>query len=208
MAQTLTISKVTRVHGRANLTLSTGETLSMPRAMLKERPYRGGMPFDRASHTAFIRDRSYPFALDKAVSLLALRARTEKEIRDSLRLCAYPEETIERVMARLGEAGYLNDADFAVSWSASRLSKGMGARRISQELSRKGVDRETISAAIDELDEDDVFASAMKTARKAASGKDLASPSDRQKITAALLRRGFDYGIVRRALDTLRSGED
>ena len=75
-ANTLTISSVKRVHGRACLILSSGETLAMPRAMLKERPYRGGMPFDRAQFHAFLLERSYPFALDKAVSLLASRART------------------------------------------------------------------------------------------------------------------------------------
>ena len=46
MMETKLIS-VQRSHGRATLVLSTGETLVMPRAMLKERPYRGGTPFDR-----------------------------------------------------------------------------------------------------------------------------------------------------------------
>ena len=99
-ADTLTISSVKRVHGRASLILSSGETLTMPRAMLKERPYRSGMPFDRMQFHAFLLERSYPFALDKAVSLLASRARTEQEIVSALRQNAYPEQTIARVMAR------------------------------------------------------------------------------------------------------------
>ena len=179
----------------------------MPRAMLRERPYRAGMPFDAASHALFIRDRAYPFALDKAVSLLALRARTEKEIRDALGLCAYPEQTVERVMQKLTDAGYLNDVQFASQWSSSRLSKGMGARRIGAELARKGIDRETISAAIEELDKDAMSGSALKAAKKAASGKDLSLQADRQKVIAALLRRGFDYSAARSALDELRRSE-
>ena len=124
---TLTISSVKRVHGRASLILSSGETLPMPRAMLKERPYRGGMPFDRAQFHAFLLERSYPFALDKAVSLLASRARTEKEIVSALRQNAYPEQTIARVMARLHDEGYINDAAFAGQWVSARTAKGMGA---------------------------------------------------------------------------------
>ena len=63
---------VHRDHGRATLTLSSGETLAMPRAMLKERPYRGGTPFDREAFDSFLLERSYPFAMEKAVALLAM----------------------------------------------------------------------------------------------------------------------------------------
>ena len=62
----LTVSSVKRIQGKAVLTLSNGETVSMPRAMLKERPYRSGMPFDKAAFDALIIERSYPFAMDKA----------------------------------------------------------------------------------------------------------------------------------------------
>ena len=74
MMETKLIS-VQRSHGRATLVLSTGETLVMPRAMLKERPYRGGTPFDREAFDSFLRERSYPFAVEKAVALLAMRSR-------------------------------------------------------------------------------------------------------------------------------------
>ena len=53
----LTISSVKRVHGRATLTLSSGEMIAMPRAMLRERPYKRGMPFDRAAFDRFISER-------------------------------------------------------------------------------------------------------------------------------------------------------
>ena len=104
MMETKLIS-VQRSHGRATLVLSTGETLVMPRAMLKERPYRGGTPFDGEAFDAFMLERSYPFAREKADALLAMRSRTQQEIADALRKNAYPERTIARVMARLDEAG-------------------------------------------------------------------------------------------------------
>ena len=169
---------VHRNHGRATLTLSTGETLVMPRAMLKERPYRGGTPFDREAFDSFLLERSYPFAMEKAVALLAMRARTQQEIADALRKNAYPERTIARVMARLDEAGYIDDTDFAGQWAASRTTKGMGSRRIRMELRRKGVNSETIDDALSAIDEDDMLSGALKAARKAASGKDLADPKD------------------------------
>lgn len=195
---------VHRDHGRATLTLSSGETLAMPRAMLKERPYRGGTPFDREAFDSFLLERSYPFAMEKAVALLAMRPRTQQEIADALRKNAYPERTIARVMARLDEAGYINDSDFAEQWAASRTNKGMGSRRIRMELRRKGVGSEAIDEALSAIDEDDLLSGALKAARKAASGKDLFNPKDRQKILAALARRGYGYTEAKQALDMLK----
>lgn len=208
MQKPLTLVSVRRVHSRAMLELSNGETRVMPRAMLRERPYRGGTPFDPASFEAFLRERAYPFAMEKAVALLAMRSRTERELREALRLAAYPEAVIDRVMERLGEAGYTDDADFAKGWATSRAAKGMGERRIRMELRQKGVPQETIEETLTDLDEDDLFDGAMKAARKAARGKDLASPSDRQKISAALLRRGYSYATARRALQMLAEEEE
>ena len=202
MMETKLIS-VQRSHGRATLVLSTGETLVMPRAMLKERPYRGGTPFDREAF-----ERSYPFAMEKAVALLAMRSRTQQEIADALRKNAYPERTIARVMARLDEAGYINDTDFAEQWAASRTTKGMGTRRIRMELRQKGVDSEAIDEALSAIDHDDMLSGALKAARKAASGKNLADPKDRQKIFAALARRGYGYAEARQALEALKDEQE
>ena len=202
--ESLKLLGVRRDHGRAALTLSNGETLVMPRAMLKERPYRGGTPFDREAFDAFLAERSYPFAMEKAVALLAMRPRTQQEIADALRKNAYPERTIARVMARLDEAGYINDTDFAEQWAASRTNKGMGSRRIRMELRRKGVDGNAIDEALAAIDEDDMLSGALKAARKAASGKDITDPKDRQKILAALARRGYGYSEAKQALDILK----
>lgn len=203
------LASVKRDHGLAILTLSDGETLRMPRAMLKERPYRGGTPFDRDAFTAFLKERSYPFAMEKAVALLATRARTEKEICDALRKNAYPETTIARVMARLQEAGYIDDADFAGHWAASRAQKGLGSRRIRMELRQKGVDPETIDQTLSAIDENQLRQSARKAAEKAARGRDLTNPGERQKVLAALARRGYDFPLARRALqEVIDDSED
>lgn len=203
----LTISSVKRIAGRAVLNLSDGASLSMPRAMLKERPYRGGMPFDREAFDAFIKNRSYPFAMEKAVSLLAIRARTEKEIVDALRENAYPETAIARVMAYLSEAGYISDADFAEQWITARTAKGIGARRIRMELRQKGVSSEEIDNALSELDDDALLDGALRVAQKISRSKDLCSPADIKKVIDGLVRRGYDYSLAKQAIQLLREEE-
>ena len=132
----------------------------------------------------------------------------QQEIADALRKNAYPERTIARVMARLDEAGYINDTDFAEQWAASRTTKGMGARHIRMELRQKGVDSEAIDEALSAIDHDDMLSGALKAARKAASGKNLADPKDRQKIFAALARRGYGYAEARQALEALKDEQE
>lgn len=199
------IVSVKREHGKAYLMLSNGIIRTMPRAMLKERPYKSGMPFDEDLFEAFIKERSYPFAMDKAVALLAVRARTEREIVDALRKNSYPEETIARVMARLHDNGYINDAAFAAQYSSSRVSRGMGARRIRMDLRQKGVGSDVIDEVIQSLDQEDVLNAAIRIAQKAARGKDLSQIADRQKLLAALSRRGFDFSVAKQALDAVLS---
>ena len=204
----LSVKSVRRVHSRAVLTLSNGETRVMPRALLRERPYRGGVPFDEAAFEALLRERSYPFALERAVSLLAVRARTERELRDALHQCAYSEAVIDRVIARMNEAGYIDDADFASQWAASRTGKGLGTRRIVMELRQKGVDAEQIEQALGQIDEKERMESAVRAAQKAARGRELSSPADRQKVFAALMRRGYDSASAKKAIAALRDQEE
>lgn len=208
LSQEIRIISVKRIHGRAMLTLSTGEILHMPRAMLRERPYKSGMTFDRQAFNTFISERSYPFALEKAVSQLASRARTEREIVECLKKNAYPEMTIAKVMARLQENDYINDADFASQWTAARTAKGLGIRRIRMELRQKGVDQTEIDQAVSAVSKEELMVSALKAAQKAARGKDLSSLSDRQKVLAALARRGYDFSIAKQALLSLLESEE
>lgn len=202
------ISSIKRIRGKAILQLSNGTTLSMPRVMLKESPYRSGMVFDRSSFDTFLIDRSYSYALEKAIRLLAARSRTEKEIEISLRQNAYPEITITRVMERLLKANYLNDSEFAANWAASRSTKGIGVSRIRMELRQKGIAQEEIDSALEALEDADIIVSAIKVAEKSARGKDLSSREDQQKVIAALVRRGYDFSVARRALlDILNQSE-
>lgn len=204
-ASFLSVKSVKRNQGKAEITLSSGELILMPRCMLHERPYKAGVPFDAASHKEWIQHRAYAFALDKAISLLSVRSRTEHELAKAIRDCAFDESVIARVMARLQQAGYIDDADFAEHWVSSRTSKGLGTQRIRMELRQKGVGQPQIDQALSGIDHDSILQGAIKAAEKAARGRNLAEHSDRQKILAALARRGFDFSTAKQALQHVLS---
>src|SRR3712207_93103 len=80
-------------------------------------------------------------AMSRALGYLGYRARSEKEVRERLRRYGYGEETIEGVIERLQELGYLDDEDFA-RLVVSEKARRYGPRRVTAELSRSGVGAE------------------------------------------------------------------
>lgn len=141
-------------------------------------------------------------ALDKAMDLLALRDHAAGEL--YAKLCRrFDPHTAAAAVARVGELGLLNDADFARRRAAELLRKRKSRREILQDLAAKGIDRETTADALAALmpadgEEDPDLASARalverQYARKLAEGKT-------QQVMAALARRGFSHAVIRAAV--------
>lgn len=184
-------------------------SIRIPISVYRERPLQVGDSYDAQSYDDWLSEREYPHALERAVAFLAGRARTERELLTCLKRCGYTERAIARVMQRLTQAGYINDAQFADQWTLSRTSRAVGKRRIAQELRQKGVDPETIDAAMEQIDEDDMMDAAKALAEKLLArtrGKD--DRDIRRKVTAALIRRGYDYATARQALDAADSDDE
>lgn len=140
-------------------------------------------------------------ALAKALYFLSFRPRSEKEVRERLTRDEWPLEVIDRVIEQLRAGGALNDAQFAADYVTGRsLSKPRGGRMLKMELSRKGVGKEEIEAALPDTDEEvqnAVFA-LQKVARRF---ERLEEGRERdQKRIEFLQRRGFGWSTARAAV--------
>lgn len=101
----------------------------------------------------------------------------------------------ERVFERLVKKGYVDDEKFARFWIENRnLRKGSSMRKLSAELSAKGVDRTIIETLIGESERDDTD-ELQKIIKKKRSRYD-----DEQKFMAYLARLGFSYDDIKAAL--------
>ena len=102
----------------------------------------------------------------------------------------------ERVLTRLIEKEYVNDESFARWWVEYRnQTKGASLRKLQAELAAKGISRdiaEKIFADSSRNDDDEL--------QKVIAKKQKRYP-DQQKFMAYLLRQGFSYDSVKRALD-------
>jgi regulatory protein len=95
---------------------------------------------------------------------------------------------------RLKRSGLLDDQQFAETWVDNRSEFRPRSRRaLAFELKQKGVPEETIDAAVEGLDEEQMaYLAAQKKANKYYS---LEWPEFKQKMYAFLARRGFSYEI-------------
>jgi hypothetical protein len=82
-----------------------------------------------------------PLAMGRALNLLGYRARSEAEVRERLGRYGYAGGTIEVVVVRLRELGYLDDEEFArlkARETARRYGPGRSSRRSSPAAPRWG----------------------------------------------------------------------
>jgi regulatory protein len=150
-------------------------------------------------------------AYDRALNLLAFRARSARELERRLVQKGTTVERAQRVIAKLREAGLIDDADFARQLTRSKLSAGMSRRRVNQELFKRGVSREIADAAVETVVDDEGLtddASIERVARKkwrTLSGLD--AVTRRRRLYGFLSRRGFDGDDVSRIVRLLEGEE-
>ena len=199
----LTVTDIARQHSVNILTLSDGSTLRMPHGMFEQSPWRIGRPITKEAFEAWMAENEYKACMERAGRSLSAKNRTENELRDTLHQAGFRDVSVDRVLARLTEVGYIDDAAFSAAWIKHRTAGGYGENRIRQELRMKGIDEEIIRAAFLTQSEEEPRDAAYTAAVKAARGKDLSSYKDRQKIKAALARRGFDFDTIDEAIRKL-----
>jgi regulatory protein len=154
---------------------------------------------------------------DRALNMLAFRARSSAELARALVRKGEPKELADRAVARLQEQGLLNDAAFAQSFTRAKvLGAHQSKRRVQQDLARKGVARsvsdEAIATVFDEegVDQREVVEQAAR--KKLRSLVRLDPVVRRRRLYAFLARRGYDGDDIRSAMqavgEELRGGEE
>ena len=137
--------------------------------------------------------------MEAAIALLAVRARSEAEIRKRLLRQGYPAALIEDVVVRLIEMSYLDDEQFARTWVEGRdRGRPRGTTGLRRELALKGVPRDVVDGVLAEReaeageDPDRAAAIALLERRRAALERETEPLKRRQKAYALLARNGFD----------------
>lgn len=138
-------------------------------------------------------------AKERALYLLEDMARTGQQIRTKLKEGFYPDEAVEYALSYCIKKHYIDDDDYARRFIASRSDR-LSRRMIEKKLYEKGIDRDIIAAAFEEMPDFEE-----ETVRKLIGKKygDVSGASfeEKQKIVRRLLSAGFAYDAVKQALD-------
>ncbi|MGB7961470.1 MAG: regulatory protein RecX [Propionicimonas sp.] len=140
-----------------------------------------------------------PVAVAREIALrqLTVRARTEAELRTALTRRNVPTDAVDEVVERFSGVGLLDDAAYARDWVAAGERRLKSRRSLAQELSAKGIDRETIEGALAGLDDETELEVARALARrKAAATLGLDYSVRCRRLAGALARRGFSGSVV------------
>jgi regulatory protein len=134
-----------------------------------------------------------PIAMGRALNLLGYRARSEAEIRDRLTRYGYVGETIEGVVLRLQELGYLDDVEFA-RMKAREKARRYGPRRVSVDLKKSGVGE---ALAREVVEEEFAGRSEVEEARSAAARRynGRGSEGEARRVYGFLVRRGYSAEV-------------
>ena len=133
--------------------------------------------------------------------LFNIRQRSEKEIRDYLTRLQFTPLVIDRTVELLKKKGLINDLEFAKIWVEIR-KKRKGARLIKFELKQKGISKEIIEEVLNlVINEEQVAKEILE--RKLKAWKNLSDMEFRKKATDFLMRRGFEYSVVKKVVDAL-----
>ena len=136
---------------------------------------------------------------------LKYRPRSEREIVEKLRGKDFSEEIIEQTVSYFRHIGSLNDAQFALGWTRSRLNKPFGIRRIKIELKYKGVNDGLIANAIDDATQDyEEHEIILKLAeRRLRKYQHVDKHTARRRLYGYLARRGFNSGAIVKVLNKI-----
>jgi regulatory protein len=157
------------------------------------------MSFPRPKKRTYSEDDLY----DYAVGALARRMRTVAELKRLMRArvedveSEYGQTLIELVIRRLKDQGYLNDSQYAASYSSMRRdNQKFGRMRVITELKTKGVHGDLINTAVDRAFEG---VNDEKQARQYLRKKRMQKPKDRKqaaRIFRQLARAGFSTKTI------------
>ncbi|MBC2872194.1 regulatory protein RecX [Bittarella massiliensis] len=136
---------------------------------------------------------------EKALTLLGQRAYARGELVE--RLCRdWPRPTARQVVAQLEEAGLVSDGDYAFRLADELYRyKHLSRRFIELELQKRGIAPALCREVLDAGGFDDGASIRALLEQKYAAR--LGDRAQRQKVLAALARRGFGYGDCRAAME-------
>ena len=202
--QILTIQK-DKLH-LTKISLSNGEEVLIDNDVCRDNYLKKGDEISEEKLNDLVFQSQYQRAKSRAVWYLDRKDRTAKDLYNKLCLAGFDKKAVAKVIARLQEVGLIDDRRFAENY-ASRLMEGnVSKREALQKMLQKGVPYDMAKDVLAECDSDE-GAQIEALINKKYRTK-LMVEGCKEKVYAALIRKGFSYEAVKNALKNYIEFED
>ena len=139
-------------------------------------------------------------ALQKLQRYCAYQERSPFEVERKLQQIGLPRDRHEEVVAQLMEDNFLDEYRFTEAYTRGKLNQKQWApRRIRMGLQEHRIPRVTIDRILRQVDHGVVDANALYLVERWFESK------SKEKLTAALQRRGYDFELITSTYNTVRS---
>lgn len=205
MKRIISIERQKRSKKRYTLHFDDGEWLGLFDELVLKHDLKVGKEVDSKELALLAEEDDAKKAFEMSLRYLGYRSRSQKEMDTYLKGKGFEENIIEKIKEKLEDYGYIDDSAFARDWIASRmLTKPMGRTMLRMELLQKGIKDEIIKEQLEGISQEEegdlAYNLAIKYTRRY---RNLDAREKKQKIGAALARKGFDWETIKGAINRL-----
>lgn len=194
---------------RVNIYVNDEFFLAIFTELVYEFNLKKGMLIEKEHLKEILDKEMYVKAKNKALNILSKADQSERKIREKLSN-EFEEYTINEVIDFLKNNKFINDELLASKIVNTNINLNKcGKNKIRQNLYNKGINSESISEALCEIDENIEFENAMYLAKKRYQRvKNEDKRKIYQKISQHLAYKGFNYDIIKKVLNKLLNVDD
>ena len=158
-----------------------------------------------------MKNLTYDQALGKAAAMCSQSEKAPQDIFEKALSWGLTEPEAARLVKYLTDENFLSEQRFAQAFVSDKFRfEHWGRIKISFTLRSKGIDDTLISEALDQkIDAEEYLQACQELARGRMHGMEQPlSQNDRAKVYRFLAQRGYEAGIISKAMQRLKAGLD
>ena len=164
-----------------------------------EKTLRVGADLSQEYIDELVFESNYRRAKSRAIWYLDRQDHTEKALYQKLLRGGFPEKESAKVIARLCEVGLLDDKRYAQNYAERLMESNVSKREALQRMLLKGVTYDLAKQVLQDTDSHEE--TQIKNLIEKKYRNKLAQENGWQKVCGALVRKGFSYENVKKALN-------
>lgn len=210
------MSKITKIEvqkrnkERVNLFLDGEYAFSISAELVYKEGLKISSEIDAEKVKSIAKSENYIKCKESALRIIERNLKTEKEVREKLKLKGYDDNSIEKSIEFLKEYNFVNDRAYTKAFVNDKL-KTMGSQKIKYSLIQKGIAKEVIEEELSNLNKENERNIALNIAKKKLSTIKK-TENDNYKISGKLYRflvsKGYGSDIVNGVVKEVMSLEE